>query len=76
MVAPIFTAWAIPRMSSSSLMIVASSAFFIGSLLQALAPVHQSYWFNTFWSFVVMAWGYVGISSILSSTLDNANLTL
>lgn len=76
MVAPIFTAWAIPRMSSSSLMIVASSAFFIGSLLQALAPVHQSYWFNTFWSFVIMAWGYVRISSTLLCTLDNADLNL
>jgi MFS family permease len=57
MIAPFFTAWAIPRMSSSSLMVLASCAFFLGALLQALAPVGQSYWYNTFWSFVVMPWG-------------------
>lgn len=39
------------------LMTIACGAFLVGSILQAFAPVEQSYWFNTFWSFVVMAWG-------------------
>jgi MFS family permease len=59
MIAPIFTAWALPRIPSSALMILSSLGFFLGCLLQALAPVEQSYWFNTFWSFVVTPWGWV-----------------
>jgi hypothetical protein len=39
------------------LMVISSSAFFLGTLLLATAPVEQSYWFNVFWSFVIMAWG-------------------
>lgn len=39
------------------LMTIACSAFLGGCLLQSTAPVEQSYWFNTFWSFIIMAWG-------------------
>lgn len=54
------------------LMAVACGAFFIGCLLQATAPVAQSSWFNTFWSFVVTAWG-MDISFPASATiLSNA----
>ncbi|KAM0554924.1 hypothetical protein ACHAPJ_006660 [Fusarium lateritium] len=45
------------KVSRNWLMVIASASFFIGCLLQALAPVHQSYWLNTFWSFIIMAWG-------------------
>lgn len=41
----------------SWLMTIACGAFLVGCILQAFAPVDQSYWFNTFWSFVIMAWG-------------------
>ena len=57
MIAPLFTAWALDRWPTSWLVILASAAFFLGCLLQALAPVNQSYWFNTFWSFVITPWG-------------------
>ncbi|KAJ5936012.1 major facilitator super multidrug transporter mdr3 [Penicillium verhagenii] len=54
------------------LMAVACGAFLIGCLLQATAPVAQSYWFNTFWSFVITAWG-MDISFPASATiLSNA----
>ncbi|ETS85407.1 hypothetical protein PFICI_03432 [Pestalotiopsis fici W106-1] len=57
MIAPIFTAWALPRVPTSGLMVLSSFAFFAGSLLLTLAPPEQSYWYNTFWSFVIMPWG-------------------
>jgi MFS family permease len=55
--AALFTAWAIPRVPVPWLLVVASVAYLLGCLLIALAPVKQSYWFNVFWSFVVMPWG-------------------
>ncbi|KAL1876059.1 ABC multidrug transporter mdr3 [Paecilomyces lecythidis] len=55
------------------LMVVACGAFFIGCLLQATAAVAQSYWYNTFWSFVVTAWGmdisFPASATILSNTV-------
>jgi MFS family permease len=59
MLAAVATAWLLEVTQTVWLMVIASAAFFAGCLLQAVAPVHQSYWFNTFWSFVVMAWGFV-----------------
>ncbi|KAL4739200.1 putative MFS multidrug transporter [Aspergillus similis] len=60
------------RIPNGWLMAVACAAFFIGCLLMATVPVAQSYWFNTFWSFVVTAWG-MDISFPASATiLSNA----
>jgi MFS family permease len=59
MLAAVATTWLLEVAQTVWLMVIASAAFFAGCLLQAVAPVHQSYWFNTFWSFVVMAWGFV-----------------
>ncbi|PVI01726.1 MFS general substrate transporter [Periconia macrospinosa] len=59
MLAAIATTWLLEVAQTAWLMVIASTAFFAGCLLQAVAPIHQSYWFNTFWSFVVMAWGFV-----------------
>ncbi|KAK6196958.1 hypothetical protein LQW54_011043 [Pestalotiopsis sp. IQ-011] len=64
MIAPIFTAWALPRVPTSGLMMLSSFAFFVGSLLLALAPAEQSYWYNTFWSFVIMPWGAALYTSV------------
>jgi MFS family permease len=70
--AAIATPWLMRYIPNGWLMAVACGAFFIGCLLQATAPVAQSYWFNTFWSFVVTAWG-MDISFPASATiLSNA----
>jgi MFS family permease len=57
----IFAALATPYMmsfiSSGWLMAIACASFLVGCLLMSTAPVEQSYWMNTFWSFVIMAWG-------------------
>lgn len=70
--AAIATPWLMRFVPNGWLMAVACGAFLIGCLLQATAPVAQSYWFNTFWSFVVTAWG-MDISFPASTTiLSNA----
>lgn len=56
-VAAAATPYLLKSVPSGWLMVIANFAFFTGCVLQATAPVHQSYWFNTFWSFVIMAWG-------------------
>jgi MFS family permease len=38
-------------------MAIALFAFLAGAVLEATAPVDQSYWFNTFWSFAIMSCG-------------------
>lgn len=43
--------------TSGWLMAIACAAFLGGCILQSTASVEQSYWMNTFWSFVIMAWG-------------------
>lgn len=43
----------------SWLMVAALSAFTIGCVLSATAPVHETYWANLFVSRVIMPWGYV-----------------
>ncbi|KAL1606786.1 hypothetical protein SLS60_004193 [Paraconiothyrium brasiliense] len=57
MVAPLFAAWSMGKVPTPWLMVVSSSAFFFGALLLATAPVKQTYWFNVFWSFIIMPWG-------------------
>lgn len=47
----------IRSMSNNWLTVISSAVFFAGCLLQALTPVEQSYWLNTFWSLVITAWG-------------------
>ncbi|EED16025.1 MFS multidrug transporter, putative [Talaromyces stipitatus ATCC 10500] len=67
-VAAIATSWLIRAVPHGWLMTIACGAFLAGCILQALAPVEQSYWFNTFWSFVIMAWG-MDISFPASATV-------
>ncbi|KAK7180064.1 hypothetical protein DPSP01_011192 [Paraphaeosphaeria sporulosa] len=57
MVAPLFVAWSVGKVPAPWLMVISSSAFLMGTVLLATAPVEQKYWFNVFWSFVIMAWG-------------------
>ncbi|KAL5693073.1 hypothetical protein EMGR_005426 [Emarellia grisea] len=52
--------------TSGWLMAIACAAFLGGCILQSTAPVEQSYWMNTFWSFVIMAWGPASVPSELT----------
>lgn len=55
--AALATPYLMAVVSSGWLMAIACAAFLVGYILQSTAPVEQSYWLNTFWSFVIMAWG-------------------
>jgi hypothetical protein len=55
--AALTTPYLMVKISSGWLMAVACASFLVGCLLQSIAPVEQSYWMNTFWSFIVTAWG-------------------
>ena len=55
--AAILTGYMIERVPGSVIMIGALVAFCIGTILLATAPVEQTYWAQTFVSFVVMPWG-------------------
>jgi MFS family permease len=58
-IAAIATPYLMGVIPTGWLMALACGAFLAGCILQATAPVEQTYWFNTFWSFVIMAWGSV-----------------
>ncbi|GFF95378.1 hypothetical protein CNMCM8927_008448 [Aspergillus lentulus] len=66
--AALATPYLMAVVSSSWLMVIACAAFLGGCLLQSTAAVEQSYWLNTFWSFVIMAWG-MDISFPASTTI-------
>ncbi|KAF2447319.1 putative MFS multidrug transporter [Karstenula rhodostoma CBS 690.94] len=57
MIAPLFVAWSVGKVPTPWLSVISSSAFCLGTLLLATAPVEQTYWFNVFWSFTIMAFG-------------------
>ena len=57
MCAAITTGYLLSRVRHAWLMCISSTAFFVGSLLAASAPVHQSYWLNIFFSLIIMTWG-------------------
>ncbi|KAK4179733.1 major facilitator superfamily-domain-containing protein [Triangularia setosa] len=48
------------------IMLISMCAFFIGSLLLATAPVHQSYWFNTFFGILIMPFATILLSNRVS----------
>lgn len=55
--AAIATGYLLSRVRTPWMMFIASTAFFVGCLLSATAPVQQTYWANVFVSMLVMAWG-------------------
>ncbi|KAL6236263.1 hypothetical protein BDW75DRAFT_250204 [Aspergillus navahoensis] len=67
-VAALSTTYLMSVISSGWLMAVACGSFLAGCLLMSTAPIEQSYWMNTFWSFVIMAWG-MDISFPASATI-------
>ncbi|KAK0669766.1 major facilitator superfamily-domain-containing protein [Cercophora samala] len=54
------------RVKPHWIMLISMCAFFIGSLLLATAPVHQSYWFNTFFGILIMPFATILLSNSVS----------
>ncbi|KAL4926622.1 major facilitator superfamily domain-containing protein [Aspergillus undulatus] len=67
-IAALATPYLMSAMSSGWLMVIACGSFLVGCLLMSTAPVEQSYWINTSWSFVIMAGG-MDISFPASATI-------
>jgi MFS family permease len=57
LIASILTGFMMSRTKPHWVMLASMAAFFVGSLLLATAPVEQNYWFNTFWSILIMPFG-------------------
>lgn len=61
----------------SCVMLVAMTAFTVGGILVATAPVHQIYWAQTFVSIIVMPWGmdmsFPSATIMLSDSMPPAN---
>lgn len=53
------TAYLLGRLGPYYIMTMAMSAFLVGSILFATAPVHQNYWIQTFLSIAIMPFGMV-----------------
>lgn len=54
LVASFLAGFLIMRVKPHWIMLISMCAFFSGSLLLATAPVEQSYWYNTFFSILIM----------------------
>ncbi|KAL4793208.1 putative MFS multidrug transporter [Aspergillus venezuelensis] len=67
-IAALTTPYLMSIISSAWLMVIACASFLVGCVLMATAPVEQPYWLNTFWSFVITAWG-MDISFPASATI-------
>ncbi len=55
--AAVTTGFLLSRLQPSLIMCVALLAFCVGNILVATQPISQSYWIQTFLSFVVTPWG-------------------
>lgn len=55
--AALVTGVVLSRIPASMVMLIALLAFLTGSILLATAPVHQSYWLQTFFSIIITPWG-------------------
>jgi MFS family permease len=71
--AAVTTGFILSRVPPSVVMMVAMVAFTVGGVLIATAPVHQSYWAQTFVSIVIMPWGmdmsFPAATILLSNTM-------
>ncbi|KAK0714292.1 major facilitator superfamily-domain-containing protein [Apiosordaria backusii] len=54
------------RVKPHWIMLISMCAFSVGSLLLATAPVHQSYWFNTFFGILIMPFATILLSNSVS----------
>lgn len=55
--AALMTGFLLSRMRKSYIMIIAMLAFCIGNILAATMPVRQIYWYQAFWSVLIMPFG-------------------
>ncbi|KAG0650150.1 Drug resistance [Hyphodiscus hymeniophilus] len=55
--AALTTGYILHRVPGSIIMMIALSAFMVGLILLATAPVGQTYWAQTFVSLIIMPWG-------------------
>ena len=55
--AAVTTGFLLSHTPPSTVMLFAMTAFTVGTILIATAPVHQTYWAQTFVSIIVMPWG-------------------
>lgn len=54
--AAVTTGFLLSHTPPSTVMLFAMTAFTVGTILIATAPVHQTYWAQTFVSIIVMPW--------------------
>ncbi|KIN07549.1 hypothetical protein OIDMADRAFT_99662 [Oidiodendron maius Zn] len=75
--AAIVTGLLIDRLPGSTIMLMALLAFTTGLILVATAPVHQSYWAQTFVATIIMPWGmdmsYPAATLLLSNMMPKAH---
>ncbi|KAL1881368.1 hypothetical protein VTK73DRAFT_4375 [Phialemonium thermophilum] len=57
LVASLLTGYLMGKIKPHWIMFLSMIAFFAGSVLMVTAPVHQTYWFNTFFSILIMPFG-------------------
>ena len=56
-IACVVTGWLMGRMRPGLIMLLSMTAFTLGNVLIAIAPVHQTYWALTFVCLLVIPWG-------------------
>ena len=57
LLAAVTTGLSLSRFRASTVMIMSMTAFFLGGIIFATAPVHQTYWAQTFVAIVAFPWG-------------------
>lgn len=55
--AALTTGYLLKRLKPTKIMVVSMIAFTVGTILIATAPIHQTYWAQTFVSIIVTPWG-------------------
>ena len=67
------TPWLVKRFGVATVMLIAMLNFFIGSILLATVPLHQTYWLQTFLSIIIMP-GAMNLSFPAATILLSAAL--
>ncbi|KAL6355497.1 hypothetical protein LRP88_11091 [Fusarium phalaenopsidis] len=56
-IASLTTAWLLHFTHPALVMLIALVSFTVGTVLMMTAPVEQNYWFQSFFSLIIMTWG-------------------
>ncbi|CAI7620694.1 unnamed protein product [Penicillium bialowiezense] len=86
-IACVVTGWLMGRMRPGWIMVLSMSAFTLGNVLIAIAPVHQTYWALTFVCLLVIPWAslmlsnsverkHQGVGASLVTTVVNYSVSL